>query len=384
MDDIKKPKNENLTEPDETSDNNEPHNSQIDESNKYGSLYVPNVRIDMKPTARLDTTPPNKNKPGFDGPALVVLQWLSYALWGGTIIAISTLAAAVLTFYITGSNIGDVALYSLAAVLVLIPISLICDVLYLKNEPSLRTRSSSIVMTIHAVLFALLGIGSLITIAFSLVSIVVGSAGHDGIIVTLYTSLIVALLFILLFLRTVLPKKYSKMKYVFMVIMVISVVLVCVFGIFGPIADAQVTRNDKLIESNLPTVSEAVTTYSNNNGHLPASLDNLKLTGDAKKLVTDKLVTYKKDSAPSSSYYYSSKDYYYQLCVTYKKAGTSQYSTSTPIYNSDSAASSSSTSGASSSLIETGSNYSYYPYTTNHPAGNKCYKLMTSSTGLSQ
>ena len=373
MEDIKKPEIENENNSDENPQTDQPHHSLIDESNKYGSSYVPNVRTNMKSTARLDATPLGVKKPGFDGPALVVLQWLSYALWGGTVIAISTLAAAVLAFYITGSNIGDVVLYSLAAVLVLLPLSLVCDVLYLKHEPDSRTRSSSVVLTVHAVLFALLSIGSLIAIAFSLVSLMVGSSSHDGIMVTLYTSLIVALLFALLFLRTVLPKKYSKIRYFFMTIMVISVALVCAFGFIGPIADAQITRNDKLIESNLPTVGEAVSTYTTDNNRLPATLNDLKLTGDAKKIVTDKLVTYKKDSSPSSSYYASSKDFYYQLCVTYKKASTDQSTTPTPVYNSTSSSS------ANSSLISTGSDYSYYVTTVPHPARDKCYKLMTYS-----
>ncbi|MCX6728978.1 MAG: hypothetical protein NTV39_04415 [Candidatus Saccharibacteria bacterium] len=373
MEDIKKPEIENENNLDEEPQTGEPHHGLIDESNKYGSSYVPNVRIDMKPTTRLDATPPTEKKPGFDGAALVVLQWLSYALWGFTVIAMSTLAAAVLTFYITGSNIGDVVLYSLAAVLVLLPISLICDVLYLKNEPDTRTRSSSVVMTVHAVLLALLGIGSLITIAFSLVSLIVGSTGHDGIMVTLYTSLIVALLFGLLFLRTVLPKKYSKIRYFFMTIMVISVVLVCVFGIFGPIADAQVTRNDKLIEANLPTVGEAITTYATDNNQLPPTLSDLKLTGDAKKIVTDKLVTYKIEASSMKKNIEAPADYYYQLCVTYKKASADQNITPTPVYGS------SSSSSANSMITPTGSDYSYYVTTVPHPAGDKCYKLTTYS-----
>jgi hypothetical protein len=376
MDDIKRPQNLNQLDSGDKTETEKLHQSLIDESNKYGSSYVPNVRIDMKPSARLDATPAKAKKPDFDGSALVVLQWLSYALWGGTVIAVSTLAATVLTFYITESNVGDAVLYSLAAVLVLLPISLICDVMYLKNEPDTRTRSSSAVMTVHAVLFALFGIGSLITVAFSLVSLMVGSSGHDGIMVTLYTSIIVASLFALLFLRTILPKKYSRIRYFFMTIMVVAVTLACVFGFFGPIADAQFSRNDKLIQSNLQAVSQAVSKYAYDNNKLPATLDDLKLTGDAKKLITDKLVTYKKDSAPDSSYYYSSKDFYYQLCVTYKKASTDQYSTPTPVYSINNSASSSS----KSTLVDsTGNDYWYYPYTSQHSAGDKCYKLMTNS-----
>lgn len=375
MDDINKLESEKEPDTKINPDSEKSRNSMIDESNKYGPDYNPNVRIDMKPTARLDATPPAVKKPGFDGPALVVLQWLSYALWGGTVIAMSVLVAAVLSYFITKTDIGDTVLYGLAAVVVLLPISLVCDVLYLKHEPDYRTRSSSVVMTVHAVLFALFGIGSLITVAFSLVSLMVGSSGHDGIMVTLYSSIIITSLFAMLFLRTVLPKKYSKIRYLFMTIMVISVVTICAFGIFGPIAEAQITRNDKLIENNLSTVSEEINSYASDNSRLPKTLNDVQLTGDAKKLVTDKLVTYKKDVSPSSSYYSSSKVFYYQLCVNYKKASTDRYSN--PEYASDSTISSNSSSAAYSSYPSYGSGYSTYVTTTPHPAGPKCYKLIT-------
>jgi hypothetical protein len=100
-------------------------------------------------------------------------------------------------------------------------------------------------------------------------------------------------------------------------------------------------------------------------------LDNLTLTGDAKKLVTDKLVTYKIEGNSTFNSVGAPNDFYYQLCVTYKKASTDQDITPTPVYNSSSASSS------STPLISTGSNYSDYVTTIPHPAGDKCYKLMT-------
>jgi hypothetical protein len=153
--------------------------------------------------------------------------------------------------------------------------------------------------------------------------------------------------------------------------MLIAVGVVCAYGIFGPIADNQITRNDKLIEANLPTIGEVVSTYASDNNRLPKSLDNLTLTGDAKKLVTDKLVTYKIEGNSTFNSVGAPNDFYYQLCVTYKKASTDQDITPTPVYNSSSASSS------STPLISTGSNYSDYVTTIPHPAGDKCYKLMT-------
>ena len=161
------------------------------------------------------------------------------------------------------------------------------------------------------------------------------------------------------------------MRRYFIIIMVVIVGIICGFGIFGPFADARLTRNVKLIEDNLPIVSESVNTYATDKNKLPDDLTSLKLTGDSKKLVTDNLVIYKKDVAPSSlncttsncipSSYYSSDVFYYQLCVTYKKASTYQYaSPMADTYTSDIGG------------------YSSYVSTSSHPAGEKCYKIMTS------
>jgi hypothetical protein len=371
MDDINKPENTNV-DADKTQETMPtPSHTFIDASNKYGSDFHPNTRIDIKSNARLDDRPPVFRKPGFDGTALAVLQWLSYALWGLTVIAISVMAVAVLSFFITGSSIGDSINYSMAAVFVLLPLSLIFDLMYIKNEPETKSRISSVITIIHAVIFALLGVGSLIAIAFSIVSLIVSSSGHDSIMVTLYSSLIIAFLFLLLFLQTVLPKSYTRVRYLFILVMLISVVTVCVYAITGPVADAQLTRNDNLIETNLPTVGDAVNTYASDNDKLPPGLVSLDLTGDAKVLVTNKLVTYIQDNPPISNYDTSSKTFYYELCVTYKKASSDQYAT--PVY----ATGATSSSSASSSYVSADDGYSTYVSTTPHPAGYKCYKLTT-------
>jgi hypothetical protein len=375
MDDTNKPENMSLEAENVQEAMPTPSHTFNDETNKYGSSFHPNVRIDIKSNARLDEKPPEFKKPAFDGTALAVLQWLSYALWGLTVIAISAMAVSVLSFFITGSSIGDSINYCMAAVLVLLPLSLIFDLMYIKNEPETKSRISSVITIVHAVIFAFFGIGSLIAIAFSIVSLIVSSSGHDSIMVTLYSSLIIAFLFLLLFLQTVLPKSYTRVRYLFILVMLISVVTVCVYAITGPVADAQLTRNDNLIETNLPTVGNAVNTYASDNDKLPPSLVSLDLTGDAKALVTNKLVTYIQDNPPVSSYDTSSKTFYYELCVTYKKASSNQYAT--PVYSTGATSSSS----ASSSYVSADSGYSTYVSTAPHPAGYKCYKLMTDDYG---
>jgi hypothetical protein len=120
--------------------------------------------------------------------------------------------------------------------------------------------------------------------------------------------------------------------------------------------DARLTRNDKLIESSINTVSDSISTYASDNNQLPSDLGSLKLTGDAKKLVTDNLVTYKKDTK-ASAYVDGYKTFYYQLCVTYQKASTSEYSSSYYSYGNNN------------------NEYDSYISAYSHPAGEVCYKV---------
>ena len=239
------------------------------------------------------------------------------------------------------------------AVLVLLPISVICDVFYSKREPEKKSGAAAVVMIIHAVIFALFAIGSLITAVFSVVSLVVSSSNTENTLVILYSSLIIALLYAVVFLRTLLPKKLLKFRLPFVILMVVVVGVISVAGFLGPIADARLTRTDKLIENNLPTVGETINAYTSKNNRLPNDLGALTLTGDAKKLVTDNLVTFKKDNGPSSGALTGA--FYYQLCVTYKKALESPYTSASYKYSDG---------GYSSTII------SYY-----HAAGEVCYKV---------
>ena len=298
-------------------------------------------------------------------PGLIVLQWLTYTFWGWTVLAMSVLVIIVLTFFFDKNfSVGDSPLYSMAAVLVLLPISVICDFLFIKREPLQKTGGASVVTIVHAVIFALFAIGALIGVVFSLVTLMISASGSEMTQISLYGGLIIAVLFALIFLRTILPKFLVKFRTAFVILMVVVVGVICTFSIFGPVNEAKLTRNDKLIVANLSTVNEAITNYVNTVSKLPADLGSLKLTGDAKKLVTDKLVVYSKDSAPyGASADYST--YYYQLCVNYTKADANQSSYS------------------SSSIYASDDGYSTYLSTYGHGAGNICYKLKTIDYGSS-
>jgi len=141
--------------------------------------------------------------------------------------------------------------------------------------------------------------------------------------------------------------------------MVAIVGAIIAMGVIGPVADARLTRNDKLIASNLSGVKTGIDDYVAMNKELPNNLESVKLTGDVKKLVTNKLVTFKKDSQLTSKDYDSADYVYFQLCVNYQRAAKNDYS---------------------SSYYDSVEEYSTYPSTYSHPAGETCYKLKTEKT----
>lgn len=306
-------------------------------------------------------------------PGLIVLQWLTYAFWGWTVFATSVLAASVIAYFILPSGNNDFSAYATAAVLVLLPIAVICDIFYSKKEPEHKTGAASIIMIIHAVLFALFGIAALVAIVFSVVQLLISSSNITGTQIALYSEIVVVALYGMAFLRTLLPVKLVKFRRIFPIFMVIVAGIISVFSIIGPIANAQLTRDDKLIDNNLSYIQSGIEGYVNSQNKLPDTLGNLDLsqTSDAKKLVDNKLVKYTPNSKPTvitpstlkpSA---STATYFYELCVDYKAAVKDNRLSYTPT--------------ASDS-----DGYNSYVSTFNHPAGNYCYKISVSPIFLTK
>ena len=305
-------------------------------------------------------------------PGIIILQWLTYAFWGWTVLAMSFLTVSVLESFLANADTGSFTPYTIAAVLVLLPISIVCDTIYSKSEPLKKTGAASVVMIIHAVIFALFGIGSLIAAVFSLVTMFTSSSDMSSNEAALISAIIIFFLYGAVFLRTIRPPRFPKIARYFTLFMLCTVGIVSVLGLVGPVAKARATRTDKLIENNLTSVSTSINSYANSNHQLPTDLKSLDLSGDAKKLVTDNLVTYQANTRqPASSSvdntYYSTgvnqraaSTYYYQLCVNYKKANKDKYSTQYPDTTSD---------GGYTDYLS-----AYY-----HGAGNTCYKMKTTT-----
>jgi competence protein ComGC len=298
-----------------------------------------------------------------------ILQWLTYAFWGWTVLALSILTTAVIASFVNESDTGDFTPYGIAAIIVLLPISFLCDYFYSKREPQKKTGVDLVIMVIHAVLFALFCIGSLIVAVVSLVQMFVSSTGSEDTQVVLLSALVITFFYALTFLRTLNPAFAPWTQRFYKLIMVILITIIAILGIVGPVAKERSNRDDKLITSALPDVEEAISRYARANDKLPASLTDLEATGDAARLIDTGLVTYKPQgkvevSKTSNTYLgtnYQEPAYKYELCATYKKA-SKDYGRYDSYENS----------------ARSSNEYTTYLSTYDHPKGTTCYKLRTS------
>lgn len=306
---------------------------------------------------------------------LVVLQWLTYAFWGWTVLALSILTSMVIANFIGGADVGGATPYGIAAILVLLPISYICDVFYSKREPTHKSGPETLVMVIHAVLFALFGIGALIFAVFAMIKLLTSGTDVDSTLTALLSSLIIAVYYGLTFLRTLNPAQLRWIQRYYKFVMLITISIIAILGIIGPVAKERSLRDDKLIVQALPELNYTIQSYAQDNKKLPDNLQELDLEDDTKQLVDRNLVTYKPEDSiteegndtvsnnnrPSKPLPGTAKAgtvYRYQLCVTYKeKSGSSSGYEDLSSYDS--------------------SGYTNYLSTYQHKAGNVCYKLKT-------
>ena len=318
-------------------------------------------------------------------PGTLILQWLTYAFWGWTLISLYWLTSLGVQYFVkqsngtgyTPSHTNDLLAYVLAAVIVLFVISLICDIVYSKLEPAPKTGAAMVIMVIHAVIFALCGIGSLIVAVFAVVNMTISTSSTDTAMTTLVTASTMTLLYGATLVRALRPQKIKQVVPIFWVVMLISTLVIAGLGIFGPAAYAQRTKNDRAVEVGLPQIARAINDYADDNGRLPASLNDAKLSqsyylsGDDNEVALIKkneLVTYKpmeeikrtidsKNTTPSSIRIREDrKVFHYKLCTEYdmKKSG----------YNYD-------------SYSRSSQKYDTTPSTTRHSAGKVCYDLQT-------
>lgn len=360
-----------------TTNTNNTMESQKDHQNPSALPPSPASNPSTKlPTDNQSQTPAT----GLSSPFIIILQWLTYAFWGWVVIALAFLIGSNLYYFINKEDVTGFVPYSIAAVLVLLPIALLCDYFYSKHEPTKKSGATAVIMVIHAVIFALLGVGAMMTAIFLIIRLLIGS--NDSTITGILTATIVTLLYATVLVRTINPQnRIQNISKITKIIMVVTMVISIIVTIAGPIAKGYTLKQDKIIDNSLPDISSTINQYANKNKKLPASLSDLTFSDSsydkgAKDLVSKKLVEYKPitisetlnqtpeifnddDSTtlqfrkPSSS---MSTDLKYELCVNYisKSANYGKYN---DYYTED--------------------DYRNYPDTYTHPAGHYCYKIKT-------
>jgi hypothetical protein len=324
---------------------------------------------------------------------ILVLQWLAYAFWGWFGFSLAILGGLTFNYFVAGNSSadwGDSLAYPLAAVIVMLVIALVTDFFYTKHEPAHKTGGASVIMLLHAVLYVLTAVGALVAIVFSLIHMLINSdptSSADGTKVVLLTSALIAVTYGTMAFRTLFGGKKRGARKLFWLLMSILALVFIVGSIVGPAMKANSTKEDRLIESALPSLASDIQSYTRTNNKLPASLADVKSasynTDNVQLMISKNLVTYKANTKPATSedsytaldntaaqqktttgvtapndMSSSQKTYYYQLCVTYKEEKNSKYYQSSY--------------GSSADYVD--SSISTY----SHPKGNICYDVAAS------
>lgn len=288
-------------------------------------------------------------------PGVVVLQWLTYAFWGWTLLALSVLIFLVIFNLLNQSDSGDATLYTVAAIVVLLPISLTCDLLYQKHETRKKVGVSMAVMVIHAVIFALFSIGTLIASLFSVVQLIVNTnsaSDNDSYVAWLLSFLIVSILYAITFARTLNPLKNSRtLPRIYDGVMLALIGIFTVLAFMGPFALQLTTKQDRLIDDNISYVSNAIERHAERTKSLPSSLQDIgSVSEGGQQLIDDNLITYKAEKADPVT-----GNLRYQLCTTYTAKDSRSYGSQYDPALED--------------------EYQSYISTYGHEAGDVCYKM---------
>lgn len=295
----------------------------------------------------------------------VVMQWLSYGLWEWTLIMLSILLSATLSYYFISSTRGrdySWLAYIVASMLVLLPFAFVTDRLYAKQEPPHKHGFAAVVQVLNAIVVFLAAIGGLITCVVSIFMLFVNADSDSSTYIAIVSSLVVASLSLLLFLRIMRFDKLAKFNHWFPLTVVIIAGLTAILALAGPFRAEVRLKNDRLIEGNLSSLNNAIHDYARSKGELPNDLSalngGLSYQGSVKLLVTKGLVTYRKLPASSTSTTNSFNRTTitgtlggnigrYELCANYKQEKKAEFSYT--------------------------SNSTTYIDTSSHQAGKQCY-----------
>jgi hypothetical protein len=285
-------------------------------------------------------------------PALqIVWQWVSYGLWQWALVSLGVLLSMTLLYFIVDAETHNAPIYVLAAMLALLPLAFFVDRMYSRQEPAQKQGFAGVVMVLNAVLVFLATVGGFITAVVSGLSAIINGSS-DALTITLISATVTTLLGGLLFIRIINPEQVRKYTKFFRWIMLAVAGVTLIAAIAGPIRSLQATRDDRLIEDSLYSISAGVQNYVYDQKKLPASLEDLQIEYDdsATQVIDRGLVDYRPNTKPASEQTADdlnkftnelsgqnqpSQTYYYQLCATFdrKKGDPSPVLDENDLYN---------------------------------------------------
>lgn len=301
-------------------------------------------------------------QPERSSPLEIVTQWLAYAFWALLLLSLIWLVVILANLTIRDQVLHDIIPYMVAATLVLTPLAVATDWLYRRREPAKKAGMAAVVMVVHAVLFALIAIGTLVGAVFTWVaSLLETSQDTSTYTVSLLSLVVASLLFALLFVRVISPERPRWLAAGYAAGMAVVALALLAWSVLGPVAQFVERSDDRRIVEYAPAVYDGIEGYVVDNQRLPESLSDIEdMSADAKALVDDELIEYKKGETvvtPESD----EKEFRYQLCVTY------QYASSDGARN------------ESFGAFSGSGGYQEYLFISSYPAGEVCYKLKSVS-----
>lgn len=178
------------------------------------------------------TQPPAAHE--LTNPVTIILQWLTYAFWGWTVLNLSMLTYVVIGQLLNQHTASNFNYYVCAALIILLPCAVVCDYFYSKREPQKKVNAAMVVMVIHAVLFAIIGIGSVLFAAFSFVRIFTSSTSKGIWVAALISSLVIGIYYALTFIRTLNFAKIPSIAKTYKIVMAVLVIIFLILGFTKP------------------------------------------------------------------------------------------------------------------------------------------------------
>lgn len=330
-------------------------------------------------------------------PITLVLQWLTYAFWGWFALAMLWLSFQTFSFFTDPSSQSDgdwstAVAYPIAAVVVLFLMAAATDLFYRRREPAHKTGIATAIMVIHTVIFALCGVGLVVTVVFTVLQLMLSTSTDEWLFALLYMALVGVLIYVILVARTTLVAKLKRVPVIAMGSLGAIALIFVVLCVTGPMMRSLATKQDRQVGSALSEIQSSIVDYTRDNKKLPTSLNNLSFNtsysdvsnADIQALLNKGLIEYTPDvKSPSKSNYGLSQDdymrsltvtHYYRLCATYTSNSDSGTSSNYRSYSSDSIDYNDGDSASSDS-----DSINANP----HKVGKQCYDLRVSSNDYS-